>query len=444
MGLIKAVLNAARTTLADEWLEYIYCDALPANVLMRKGQKRMGKGTSNTKGSDNIITRGSHIAVNEGQFLLVVDDGKVVDFTDDAGVYTFDQSTEPSLFYGGFGKGLLASFERVGKRITFGGDTGHDQRAYFINKKLIPDNKFGTRAPVPFRDGEWGLTINIRCFGTYVYRVTDPLLFYTNLCGNAAYEYRSDEFAEQFRSDLIGALQTALGRVAEQRIAYDRLTVETDAMTQAVRAVLKADWEDKAGVNVDRVVIESVTPTDDDARKIQKLQETRVYGDGNFAQAAMRRAQAGMVDNMGVGMAKGGGSNAAGDAVGMMGMAMAGGMMGLGNPFANLSGSAQGTAAAQWKCACGAVNTGKFCTECGGPKPGAEPASTAPGTWVCACGAENTGKFCTECGKPKPVLQRYRCSKCGWLPPDPSNPPKFCPECGDRFGDEDRDQGGNP
>lgn len=173
---------------------------------------------------------------------------------------------------------MLASFERVGKRITFGGDTGHDQRAYFINKKLIPDNKFGTRAPVPFRDGEWGLTINIRCFGTYVYRVTDPLLFYTNLCGNAAYEYHSDEFAEQFRSDLIGALQTALGRVAEQRIAYDRLTVETDAMTQAVRAVLKADWEDKAGVNVDRVVIESVTPTDDDARKIQKLQETRVYG----------------------------------------------------------------------------------------------------------------------------------------------------------------------
>lgn len=439
MGLIKAAFNGIRTTLADEWLDYIYCDALPAEVLLRKGQRRVGKGSSNNKASDNIITRGSHIAVNEGQFLVVVDDGKIIDFTDDPGTYTFDRSSEPSLFCGGFGKGLAATFDRVGKRIAFGGDTGHDQRVYFINKKLITDNKFGTRAPVPFRDSEWMMTINIRCFGTYVYKIVDPLLFYSSLCANASYEFRADAIAEQFKSDLLGALQTALSRVAQQKIAYDMLPGATDAMTEAVRSVLRADWEDKSGINVDRVVIESVAPVDEDAKKIQRLQETRVYENGDFASAAMRRAQADMVEGMGAGMSRGNaGGNAMGDAMGMVGVAMMGRMMGGANPLDNVLGTA---AASAWVCSCGAKNAGRFCTECGRPRPDTEgkqnEAAPTNAEWVCTCGAKNTGRFCTECGKQKPQVRRYKCDKCGYVPPDPEKPPKFCPECGDIFNDDD-------
>lgn len=444
MGLIKAALTGVRSTLGDEWLEYMYCDALPADVLMRKGQKRVGRGSSNTKGSDNIITKGSRIAVNEGQFIVVVDDGKIIDFTDEAGIYTFDKSSEPSLFYGGFGKGLLDSFKLVGKRITFGGDTGHDQRVYYINKKLITDNKFGTKAPVPFRDSEWMITVNIRFFGTYVYKVVDPLLFFANLCGNAAYEYKSSEIDEQFKSDLLGALQTALNRVSLQKISYDMLPGATDEMTKAVRAVLKEEWEDKAGINVDRVVIESVTPTDEDREKIQKLQETRVYQNGDFANAAMHRAQAEMVNGMGQGLSKGNGTNAASDMMGMMGVAMMSNMMGGMNGMQNNMQAAQNVQtqdAGMWLCGCGTKNKGKFCESCGKPKPDAESsqgsASPSNAEWVCSCGAKNTGKFCTECGKPKPVIHRYKCDKCGWTPENPEKPPKFCPNCGDIFNDSD-------
>lgn len=433
MGLIKAAAQGIRSTLADEWLDYIYCDSLPPEVLMRKGQKRVSAGSSNTKASDNIITQGSHIAVNEGQFLIVVDDGKIVDFTDDPGIYTFDKSTEPSLFYGGFGNGLIETFKKVGKRIAYGGDTGHDQRVYYINKKLITDNKFGTRSPVPFRDSEWMMTINIRCYGTYVYKIVDPLLFYSSLCGNVTYEFKASEIAEQFKSDLIGALQTALSKVAATRIAYDMLPGATDQITQALREVMKANWEDKCGINVDRVVIESVTPTDEDAKKIQNLQETRVYQNGGFADAAIRRVQADMITNAGKGMANGSaGSNSINDIMGVMGVAMMGNMMGTGNPFVQRGG---------WTCACGAKNTGKFCTECGRPMPDANgnqgAAAPSNAEWVCECGAHNTGKFCTECGKAKPIVKRYKCNKCGWTPADPEKPPRFCPNCGDIFNEDD-------
>ena len=441
MGLIKAIASGVGSTLGDQWLEYIYCDEMPPEVLMRKGAKRVGRGSSNTHGSDNIITKGSRIAVNEGQFLLVVDNGKVVDFTDETGVYTFDKSTEPSMLYGGFGKGLVDSFKKVGERFTFGGDTGHDQRVYYVNKKLITDNKFGTRAPIPFRDSEWNITVNITCFGTYVYKVTDPLLFYANLTGNVDYEYKRDEIQEQFKSDLCSSLLPALSQVATQHVSYDMLPGAVTQLTDAVRSSLKSDWEDKVGINVDRIKIEGVSPTDEDAEKIKKLQETRVYTNSQFAQGARAQAQVGYINGLGEGAAKGGGGAAGGmeSAMGMMGAAMMGNMMGnmgMGNPLAAQKAPADG-----WTCACGKVNSGRFCTECGKPKPdetGAQAPATPSNTqWTCACGTVNTGKFCTECGKPKPAVKRYKCNKCGWTPPDPSNPPKFCPECGDIFDESD-------
>lgn len=453
LGLIKAALTGIRSTLADQWLEYIYCDTLPVDVLMRKGQKRIGPGSSNTKGSDNIITKGSRIALNEGQFLLVVDDGRIVDFSDEPGDYTFDKSTEPSLFYGGFGKGLVDTFKTLGKRFTYGGDTAHDQRVYFINKKFITDNKFGTKSPIPFRDSEWQITVNIRLFGTYVYKIVNPLLFYANLAGNVNYEYKVSEIEEQFKSDLCGSLLPALGKVSLEGIPYDQLPAAVDQLTAAIQEVLKTNWEDKVGINVDRVVIENAAPTDEDRVKIQKLQETRVFSNASFATGAMRQAQASMVTDMGKGMANGNGKNGDGgnamnSVIGMMGVQMMGNMMGTGNPLnvnnqqQNNPAAAGATAAgAGWACECGATNTGKFCINCGKKKPDDEgkQAAAAPTNsgWVCECGAKNTGKFCIECGKPKPVVKHYKCDKCGWVPQDPTNPPKFCPECGDIFNDDD-------
>lgn len=453
MGLIKAALTGIRSTLADQWLDYIYCDTLPDDVLMRKGQKRIGPGSSNTKGSDNIITKGSRIALNEGQFLLVVDDGRIVDFSDEPGDYTFDKSTEPSLFYGGFGKGLVDTFKTLGKRFTYGGDTAHDQRVYFVNKKFITDNKFGTKSPIPFRDSEWQITVNIRLYGTYVYKIVNPLLFYANLAGNVSYEYKVSEIEEQFKSDLSGSLLPALGKVSLQGIPYDQLPAAVDQLTAAIQEVLKTNWEDKVGINVDRVVIENAAPTDEDRQKIQKLQETRVFSNSSFATGAMRQAQASMISDMGKGMAKGNGGNGSGsdamnNVIGMMGVQMMGNMMGTGNPL-NVNNQQQNNPAAPgtpagvagWTCECGTVNSGKFCINCGKPKPDGEgkQAAAAPtnSDWICECGAKNTGKFCTECGKPKPVIKRYKCDKCGWVPSDPTNPPKFCPECGDIFNDDD-------
>lgn len=461
MGLIKSIFKSTRSTLGDEWLEFIYCDEMPADVLMRKGRKRVAQGSSNVKGSDNIITNGSRIAVNEGQFLLVVDNGKIVDFSDEAGTYIFDKSSEPSLFYGSFGKGLVDTFHKIGQRFAFGGDTGHDQRVYFINKKLITDNKFGTRSPIPFRDSEWNLTVNITCFGTYVYRVVNPLLFYTNLCGNVQYEFKRDEIEEQFKSDLIGSLLPAITKVSTKRISYDMLPGMEDELTETIRASLKIDWEDKTGINIDRIKIENVSPIEEDAKKIQKLQETRVYTSNDFANAAKQMAQADLISGMGQGAAKGGSAGGIEGVAGMMGVAMMGNIMGMGNP---LSGAQTGSAVQGWKCECGAVNTGNFCNVCGKPKPQEKAAwicscgssnvgnfckdcgrprpaedgsqdRAAPGNteWICACGAKNTGKFCSECGKPKPAVKRYKCDKCGWQPEDPTKPPKFCPNCGDIF-----------
>ena len=450
MGLIKALIQGTKSTLADEWLEYIYCEDMSQDVLMRKGSKRTAKGSSNTKGSDNIITQGSHIAVNEGQFMMIVDDGKVIDFTDEAGNYTYEKSTEPSLFYGGFGKGLLASFNKVGQRFTFGGDTGHDQRVYFVNKKLITDNKFGTKAPIPFRDSEWNMTINITCFGTYVYKVVDPLIFYANLAGNVDYEYNRGEIQDQFKSDLCASLLPALSQVAIQRVSYDMLPGAINELTTAVKASLKTDWEDKVGINVDRIKIENVSPTEADAAKIQKLQETRVYGNDQFAGAAKTQAQVGYVTGLGEGAAKGGSAAGAGmdGAVGMMGAVMMGNMMGnmgMGNPLAGGVNTAQNNSGAaatgSWLCACGASNTAKFCHDCGKPKPDATgtqgQAAPTNAQWTCECGATNTSKFCMECGKPKPAVKQYKCDKCGYIPGDPTTPPKFCPECGDIFNDDD-------
>lgn len=397
MGLIRAVVGAASSTLKDEWLEYIYCDRLPDNVLMRKGTP---SNTKNNKGNDNIITNGSKIVVGEDQFLIVVSDGKIVDFTAEAGRYTFDKGTEPSMLYGGFGKGLVESFKTMGSRFTTAGNPNHDQRVYFINMRDIIGNKFGTPTPIPFRDSEFGMTVDIRCHGEYVMKITDPIKFYTSLGGNVEGDYViDDEFKTQFGADFMQALQPALTQVAMQKVSYDMLPGAVLQISDAVKQQLEPTWGEN-GINVTRVSIASVTPTDESAQIIKKAQNDRLYAMNPAMQGS--RANASASEAL-VGAA----NNSAGAMNGFIGM----GMMNQGGAMFGANVSQQSTAFATMS----EMNTPD--TIMAASAPVEEKAETVEEVKIekdeeipvevkeesaakfCSnCGTKAVGKFCTECG----------------------------------------------
>lgn len=434
MGLIKAIGSALSTALGDQWREYFYCDALPADILVEKGQKRVGGKSSNTKGADNIISNGSIVAVNEGQFMMIVDQGKVVEFSDTAGEFIYDTSTEPSLFYGSFGKSLLDSFKIVGRRFTFGGDAGKDQRVYYFNKKEILGNKYGTSNPVPFRvvDRNIGLDIDIgiRCHGEYSYKLVDPLMFYTNVCGNVSDIYDRGEIDSQLKSELMTALQPAFAKISELGIRYSALPGHTTEIADALNTVLTEKWIKTRGLAVASFGVNSVSASEEDEARIKNLQQAAALRDPTMAAATLASAQAQAMQDA----AK---NQNAGSFMAFAGMNMANQAGGMN--AASLFNMGQQQQAAQaspvnsgWTCSCGKTgNLGKFCNECGKAKP-------ADG-WACECGVVNKGKFCSECGKSKPAgAPLYRCDKCGWEPEDPTHPPKFCPECGDLFDQNDK------
>lgn len=434
MGLIKAATGSLGGVLADQWREYFYCDSMDAETLMCKGVKRTGKRSTNTKGSENIITNGSVIAVNEGQCMMIVDQGGIVEFTAEAGEFTWDASSEGSMLYGGFGKGLKDSWNTFKRRFTFGADTGKDQRVYFFNTKELMGNKYGTASPVPFRvvDTNIGLDmdVSVRCNGEYSYKITDPILFYKNVAGNVAGEYKRSELDRQLKSEFLTALQPAFARISEQGIRYSALPGHTMELADAMNQVLSAKWSGLRGISIVSVGVNSITASPEDEATIKELQKTAVFRNTNMAAAYMVGAQGEAM--------KTAAANQGGAMMGFMGMNMAQQAGGFNaNQLFQMSAQQSAPAPAPapspapakgWKCKCGAVNTGKFCTECG-----------ASQGWTCSCGAVNKGKFCSECGARKPADEpQYRCDKCGWEPEDPKNPPKFCPECGDRFGAEDQ------
>ena len=437
MGLIKAALGSVGSVLADQWKEYFYCDSMAANVLVTKGKKRTSSRSSNTKGSDNIISNGSVIAVNEGQCMMIVEQGKIVEFAAEAGEYTWNSSSEPTIFQGGL-EGLEGSWETLKRRFAFGGDTAKDQRVYFFNLKELVGNKYGTPAPIPFRvvDNNIGLDmdVSIRCNGEYSYKIADPMLFYKNVCGNVSQDYTRDQLDSQLKSEFLTALQPAFARISAQGIRYSALPGHTMELAQAMNEVLSGKWGATRGLAIVAVGVNSVTASAEDEATIKELQKSAVFRNTNMAAAHMVQAQAEAM--------KTAAGNKNGAMMGFMGMNMAqsaGGFnanslfqMGQQQPAASAPAAPAAPAAGAntWKCSCGAVNTGKFCMECGASKP-------ADG-WVCSCGAVNKGKFCSECGAKKPASEPlYRCDKCGWEPEDPKHPPKFCPECGDKFDDED-------
>ena len=435
MGLIKAGLGALGGVLADQWKEFFYCDAMDMDTLVVKGQKRTGRRSSNTKGSDNVISNGSGIAVADGQCMIIVEQGKVVEVCAEPGEYTYDTSTEPSIFAGSFGESLKNTFKAIGKRFTYGGDTGKDQRVYYFNTKEIMGNKFGTPSPIIFEvmNKRLGMsrTVNVRCNGVYSYTISDPLLFYTRVCGNVEQAYTRDIIDEQLKAEFVSALQPAFGALAEQELRPAQIPAKANELKKAMNDALRAEWMDR-GIAVAKIALNPITLNPEDMKKIQDMEDSMTYGQNPFMMAGrMTEATANAMETAA--------GNTAGAMTGFMGMGMAGGAMGGGfnaaqNFFQAGQQMAQQQAAAPaadgWKCSCGAMNTGKFCTECGNPKP-------ADG-WKCSCGAMNTGKFCGTCGSKKPAgIPQYKCDKCGWQPADPTKAPRFCPECGDPFDNGD-------
>ena len=457
MGLIKAGIGALSSTLADQWKEYFYCDAMDKDTLVIKGSKKTGKRSSNTKGSDNIISNGSVIAVADGQCMMIVEQGKIVEVCAEPGEFRYDTSTEPSIFAGNLGESIKESFKTLGKRFTYGGDTGKDQRVYYFNTKELIDNKFGTPSPVPFRvvDSRIGLDVDVslRCNGVYSYKIADPLLFYTKVCGNVSLSFTRDELDSQLKSEFISALQPAFARLSDLELRPNQIVAHNTELEKAMNEALSEKWGALRGLQVVSIALGSVTLPPEDADMIKELQRTAVLQNPTMAGATLVGAQA---DAM-----KAAASNQAGAMTGFMGMGMAmnAGGMNAQNFYAMGQQQAAKPAADGWKCACGAMATGKFCTECGSKKPEEPKAGSwkcacgnvATGKfctecgakkpeegWTCGCGAVNKGKFCPECGAKKPVAAPlYRCDKCGWVPEDPKNPPKFCPECGDIFNDND-------
>ncbi|CDE05586.1 putative uncharacterized protein [Anaerotruncus sp. CAG:390] len=434
MGLIKAGIGALGGTLADQWKEFFYCEAMPKEVLVTKGQKRIGKRSSNTKGSDNIISNGSGIAVADGQCMIIVEQGKVVEVCAEPGEFTYDTSTEPSIFAGNLGESIKETFKTIGKRFTYGGDTGKDQRVYYFNTKELIDNKFGTPNPIPFRvvDSKIGLDVDVsvRCSGVYSYKIADPLLFYTNVCGNVEREYTRDELDGQLKTEFISALQPAFGKLSELELRPNQIVTHNTDLENAMNEALSSKWGELRGLKVVSVALGSVTLPDEDAEMIKQAQRTAIMRDPTMAAATLVGAQA---DAM-----KAAASNENGAMTGFMGMGMAmnaGGGAGAAQDLFTMGrqdrqAQQQNAAAApagSWKCKCGATATGNFCPECGSKKP--EPVQAE--SWTCKCGSVNTGNFCPNCGSKKPAAC---CSKCGWKPEDSAHPPKFCPECGTKFG----------
>ena len=404
MGLIKAALGSAGGVLADQWKEYFYCESMPADVLVTKAHKKVSGRSSNKHGSENIISNGSVIAVNDGQCMLIVEQGKVVDVCAEPGEYTYDTSSEPSIFCGGLGAGVKAAFQQVGKRFTFGGEPPKDQRVYFINTKELVGNKYGTPNPVPFRvvDMNIGLDmdITIRCFGEYSYQIANPVLFYTNVCGNVEQDYTREEIDGQLKSELMTALQPAFAKISEMGIRYSALPGHTQELSDVLNKVLSDKWDNLRGIRIVSLGVSSVKASEEDEAMIKDLQRNAVFRNPTIAAAQMGGAQASAMQSAAS-------NEKTGPAMAFAAMNMAANVGGANAQNLFTMGQQQAAQAqpmqpsapapvpqAEWTCSCGTVNTGKFCSECGSPRPA--------GPWTCSCGTVNTGKFCSECGKPRP------------------------------------------
>ena len=471
MGLIKAIVGAAGGALADSWREYFYCDAIDENTLAVKGQKRTSGRSSNTRAEDNIISNGSVIAVADGQCMIIVEQGEIVDVCAEPGEFTYDRSTEPSLFYGNLGETIGQTFNQIGRRFTFGGDTGKDQRVYYFNTKEIYGNKYGTTSPIPMRivDARLGFEFEpgVRMNGEYSYRLVDPLLFYKNVCGNVDAPYTRDRLESQMRSELLMALQPALARISEMGVRYSAIPAHTKELGQILNEELSADWSQRRGIKIESFGINSITMSEEDEERLKNLQMAAPLSNMNMAAGytaaaagdAMRDAannpNGAMNAFMGMGMANGMGTGAAAQmfaqgggyqAPPVSGAAADGGYGA--QPFAGYQPQGAPTAPAGTTPPANAPVPPTPATPPQGAAPAAAPAAPqdeavhgahaaheapasaaaapADGSWVCpTCGNTNATNFCSNCGTQKPAPAEWTCPDCGTV-----NDSKFCGNCG--------------
>ncbi len=461
MGLIKALTGALGGALGDTWKEAIHCEAMSNSVILRNGTK-MHQGsnrTSNTKGTENIISNGSVIMVEENTCMLTLDNGKITNIVTEPGRYTLDNSSAPSIFAGQ----IKDSAKEFLQRFTYGGTPGMEQRVVYINLQKLPGIRFGTSTPVPYFDPKYNTSIDLRFFGTFEIQIPDAeyaVRFYQQVASkgvNSGDMTVSSIFnSEQYKQEFIQAMTEALGNLSNEGVFYSQISTKLSQLTQHVQEATVNSWQQR-GFVVTNIGMQAPTITDDS----KKLLGDRLKADTMLDPNVQKAMMAGSVAR-GIEAAAG---NEAGAMMGFMGMNMAqtagGNIMGQMNTAADQYNQQQAQANGwkcscgtmntgafcsscgnkkpePWTCSCGAQNTGKFCANCGASKEGTPAAPKAPAEWTCSCGKKNTGKFCAECGSPKPAApKKYKCDKCGWVPSDPSNPPKFCPECGDPFNDDD-------
>ena len=388
MGFVSAIISAAGGTLSDQWKEYFYCDSLGSDVVCVKASRK-SRGFGN-RGNDNIITEGSVIAVADGQCAIVTEQGQVIDICAQPGEYRFDSSTQPSIFTGSLSDGVKNTIAEIGKRFTFGGAPSTDQRIYYFNTKELTGMKYGTAAPVPFRviDPRAGIDMDIRikAFGEYSIRVTNPVLFYTNVCANQADRFCISEIESQLRSELLTALQPAFAAISETGIRYSQLPAHTLELTDLLNRQLSAKWKDLRGIEIVSFGMNSIKADAEDEKIIRDMQKDAAYVNPSLGAAALTGAQAQAIRDAA--------NNTAGAMTGFMGMnaAMNAGGVNANALYQQAAASQQG-----WTCPqCGSINQGNFCSVCGTKNP----ANTA---WKCpTCGSVNQGSFCSQCGTKKP------------------------------------------
>lgn len=413
MGIIKAVVGSVKGTLADQWLEVVEATDMGEDTVFCEGTK-IRKG-ENVKGSDGTVTNGSIIHVYPNQFMMLVDGGKVVDYTAEEGYYKVDNTAMPSLFNGEFKDVLKDSFERI----KFGGETSKKQRVFFVNLQEIKGLKFGTRNPVNYFDNFYNAELFLRAHGNYSVKITDPLKFYAEAVPRNKSLVKMSDINEQFLSEFLEALQSAIGQMSVDGIRISHIQAKGRELGKYMANILDEEWKQMRGVEIQAVGIASISYDEESQKLINMRNQGAMLSDPTIREGYVQGS-----------IAKGleaAGSNSAGAAAAFMGMGVglnaAGGFMGSASST-NMAQMQMQQAAANvkpasgnsWTCVCGATNSGKFCSECGKPAPVAG--------WVCECGAKNTGKFCSECGKPAPAGEWF-CTECG-----AKNTGKFCQECG--------------
>ena len=414
MGIIKAFFDSVGGNLADQWLEVVEADNMSDTTVFTTGVAvRTGKRNSNKKGSDDYISDGSIIHVYDNQFMLLVDGGKVVDYTAEPGYYKVDTKSAPSLFNGQFGDSLKEMFSRI----KFGGVPSGKQKAYYINLQEIKGIKFGTRAPVNYFDNFYNAELFLRAFGTYSIKITNPLKFYAEAISRNASRVDINDINEQYLSEFLEALSASINKMSLDGTRISHVASKSPELSKYMATELDEEWNKLRGFEVLSVGIASVSYDEESKKLINMRNQGAMLGDPSVREGYIQGAVARGIENAG--------SNSNGSASAFMGVGLgmgAGGSFIQGASQANANQMAnQQTQANGWKCSCGASNTGNFCQNCGSKKPVANG-------WTCSCGASNTGNFCQNCGSKKPDSTSKFCQSCGAKVTG-----KFCPECGEKL-----------